>query len=149
MDNTTDNPRDTNGKLVDSGTYTLYAADYDAAHSLYLLLKKGVSNFPVEASVIRHTSLVSNLYTVKASATNINRIIAGTSLTSLEGVPSELLFDVPTSPTPSQFIETVGDLQYGWKKHRPNVTRLARFKWRIVLNYQFGLWPVKLFGGVL
>lgn len=127
----------------------LQALDFEAAYALYLLLLAGGQNFPVEASVIRHTQLVSNVYTVQASFINTTRIISSDSMYFIEDTPSTLLFSVPSYFSPSQFIETPGDLQYGWKKHRPNVTRLSAFKWRIVQNYQFGLWPVKLFGSVL
>lgn len=127
----------------------LLVADYAPAYSLYLLMKAGVSAFPVEASAIRHTQLLSNLYTVQAGYSNVGRIISTSSMTSVEGVPTGLLYAVPFTPTPTQFIETSGDLQYGWKKMRPSVTRLALFKWRVVQNWQLGLWPIKLFGTVL
>jgi hypothetical protein len=123
--------------------------DFAPAYSLYLLMKAGVNAFPVEASVIRHTQLVSNQYEVQASFINVGRLISTGSMTSVESTPSGLLYSVPNTPTPSQFIETSGDLQYGWRKIRPSVTRLAQFKWRIVQNYQLGLWAVKLFGQVL
>jgi hypothetical protein len=136
------------GTDTDTEVY-LPAADGPSAYSLYCLLKAKVSEFPVEASVIRHTQLVSNQYTVQASFSNVKRIISSASMVSIEGVPTTLLFGVPNPQAPSQFIEVPGDLQYGWKKSRPGVTRLALFKWRIVQNWQLGLWPVKLFGSVL
>ena len=123
--------------------------DYAPAYSLYLLMKAGMTSFPVEASVIKHTQLVSNQYAVKASFINVNRLLSSSSLYSVEGAPSALLFDVPVNPAPSQFIEDPGDLQYAWRKVRPSVTRLAQFKWRIVQNYQFGLWAVNPWGSVI
>ena len=127
----------------------LPAGDYQAAKSLYFLLKRGVTSFPVEASLIRHTQLVSNVTVVYASYFNTNRLISSNSMVYLEGVPSGLLFQVPNEPSPSQFIQTPGDLLYGWRKVRPNVTRLAAYKWRIVQDYQFGLWAVRAYGAVL
>ena len=135
-----------------TGTYTfvhLPSADYAAAYSLYLLMKAGNEVFPMEASVIRHSQLTSNQYAVKASYNNMSRLISTASMYSLEGVPTTLLFNVPALPTAAQFIETMGDLQYGWRKVRPAVSRLSRMKWRIVQNYQFGLWPIRTFGSVL
>jgi len=116
------------------------------AYSLYLLMKNDVQSYPVEASVIRHTQVVSNRYTVKASFLNCNRIISTASMSSVEAVPGDLLYSLPGEPTATQYIETVGDLVYGWRKVRPAVTRLSRFKWRITQNYQFGLWAVRLYG---
>lgn len=127
----------------------LPSADYDSAYSLYLMMKAGVEAFPMEASVIRHSQVTSNLYAVQASYNNMNRIISSASMYSIEGTPSALLFAVPNTPSPGQFIETAGDLQYGWRKVRPAVSRLSRMKWRVTQNYQLGLWPVKTFGGVL
>lgn len=124
-------------------------ADYAPAFSFYSFLKRGFTNFPVEASIIRHTQLVSNQYAVAASFSNVNRLISSASMVSIEGAPGNLLFNVPTTPSPSQFIEAAGDLQYGWKKSRPAVTRLAQFKWRIVQHWQLGLWPIRAFGSVL
>ena len=129
--------------------YHLLASDYAACYSLYLLSKSGMEVFPIEASVISHTQLVSNQYAVQASFLNVGRIISSASMYSMEGVPNSLLYAVPTIPTPSQFIETAGDLQYGWRKVRPKVTRLAYFKWRIAQSYQFGLWATKAYGNVL
>lgn len=121
-------------------------ADAASANTLYLLMKEGVQSFPVESTVLRHTQIVSNRYTVQASYLNCNRIISTASMSSLEGVPGDLLFVLPPEPTPTQFIETPGDLQYGWRKQRPSVTRLSKFKWRISQAWQFNLWALKIYG---
>lgn len=127
----------------------LPTADYAAAKSLYYLIKGNTDSFQIEASIIRHSQLVSNLYSRQASYSNVNRIISPASMISVEGTPSGLLFQIPPSPAAIQFIETPGDLQYGWRKVRPNVTRLAAYKWRIQQNYQYGQWPLRLYGGVI
>ncbi len=125
------------------------------AYSFYLLMKAGVRSFPVDASVIRHTSNVSSEYSVKVSFANSGRIFSSASLISIEGVPSDLLFDVPTAPNATQYIETAptlttpGDLQYGWRKVPPSVQKMALQRWQITQNYQFGLWAVRLYGAVL
>ena len=62
---------------------------------------------------------------------------------------TELLFNIPATPTPTQYIETAGDLRYAWRKPRPRVTRQSANKWQIVQSYQFGLWAVKIYGDVL
>jgi hypothetical protein len=120
-----------------------------AAYSLYLLMKNGHKSFPVEATVIRRSRMVSNSYTVQASQLNCRRLLSAASLSSVEGVPGDILFSIPATPTVTQFIETAGDLQYGWRKLRPNVTRVTLSKWRIVQVWQFGLWPVRIFGTVI
>jgi len=124
----------------------LPAVDAAPAYSLYLLMKAGVENFPVENSKIQHTMVTSNQYAVKASFINQGRLISTASMYSVEGTPLNLLFNVPSMPLPTQFIEVAGDLQYAWRKIRPQVARLSRLKWRIVQTYQFGLWAVKPYG---
>lgn len=138
-----------NPSLYEDAEPPFTGGNISGAISLYTLMKNGVRSFPVDASVIRHTQLVSNRYTVQASATNAGRILSTSSMYSLEGVPSEILFAVPTPPTVSQYIETAGDLQYGWRKVRPGVRRLSYTRWQITTVWQFGLWTVKTYGAVL
>lgn len=120
------------------------------ALSLFYLMMNNVESIPIEATVIRHTKTFSNTYVLPGGLfTNVNRIISTSSMYSVEGVPSTILYSVPTPPTVAQYIETLGDLQYGWRKVRAGVTRVNRTKWRTTQNYQFGLWAVKLYGNVL
>lgn len=120
------------------------------ADSLYLLMKNDVSAFPMEASIIRHTRTFSNTYVLPGGLfNNVNRIISTSGMYSIEGVPTSILYTVPSPPTVAQYIESAGDLAYGWRKVRPAVTRISRTKWRTTQNWQFGLWAVKLYGNVL
>lgn len=138
--------------LADNTGYdeTKFTGDSAASSfEMFLLMKAGVTSFPVEASLIRHTQIVSNRYTVQASFNNCGRILSRSSMLSIESVPTDLLYALPTTPDVDQFISTVGDLQYGWRKVRPDVTRMSRFKWRLTQNYQFGLWAIRLYGAVL
>jgi hypothetical protein len=134
---------------VTANVIHLPIADAAAAYSMWKLITAGVTSFPFEASIIRHSMITSNNYSVPASYTNVDRIISTASMYAIEDVPTGLFFDVPSTPTPQQFIETPGDLQYGWRKVRPAVARLSRMKWRIVQNYAFGLYPIRMFGNVL
>jgi hypothetical protein len=120
------------------------------ANSLYLLMKNDVAAFPIEATVIRHTQTFSNTYVIPSGLyNNCNRIISRASMYSVEGVPTSILYAVPDSPTATQYIETAGDLQYGWRKVRPTITRLSRDRWRVTRHWQFGLWAIKLYGAVI
>jgi len=133
---------------ADTGHYYV-PTNFDLTYSYYLLMKAGVSSFPVRSPVIRHTQIVSNAYTIQASFTNMGRIISTASLGALESVPSTLLFAIPPEPTVSQFIETAGDLKYGWRKADPVVRRQTLTKWQVAQAWQFGLWAVKIHGTVL
>lgn len=125
-------------------------ADYAAgAIAMYKLMKSGVTNFPVTASVIRHTKVVSNQYQVQCSFNNVGRLITQSNMYSVEGVPGTLLFAVPTFPTVTQYIEDSGDLVYAWRKPMPSVTRQSSVKWRVSQLWQYGLWATKLYGAAI
>ncbi len=137
------------GSASNGPIYGLPTADVDKARSYYFLIKAGVTSFPIEASVVRHTQIVSNTYAVQASFTNVGRILSTNSFQSTEGVPSSLLFGLPATPSSTQFIETANDLAYGWRKSRPSVSRLSFIKWQITNSWQFGLWATKIYGNVI
>jgi hypothetical protein len=135
------------------GTIPLPIADYAAAYSLFKLISAGNTQFPIDAPRIKKTQLFSNLYDTQFTYSNVGRIIGDNSMYQQEGVPQDILFSVAatsqTTGTVNQFIETPGDLQYGWKKSYPEITKLALYKWRVTQYYQLGLWPVRSFGMVL
>ena len=132
-----------------NGDYFKDFADPATAKSVFMLMHAGVRAMPFEASVIKRNRTVSSQYAVKTSYTNVGRLLSSATFQSLEGVPSSLLFNLPTLPDPAQYIETPGDLQYAWRKTRPSVQKIALGKWQITQNWQFGLWAVKLHGTVL
>jgi hypothetical protein len=134
------------GSLIDPTEIHLPPADYVTAKNLYYALKAGQTEFPQEASIIRHSMVTSNQYAQEASYANVDRIISSSSMYNIEDVPTDIFFSVPSTPIPTAFLVTPGDLQYGWRKIRPNVTRLNRWKWRIQQNYLFGLYPTQFFG---
>jgi hypothetical protein len=143
-----DNPIQ-DGVLIAPEEIHLASADYITAKNLYYAMKAGETEFPEEATIMRHSLVTSNQYAQQASYNNVNRIISSASMYSIEGVPTNIFFNIPTTPAPGAFLVTPGDLQYGWRKIRPNVTRLNRWKWRIQTNYQFGFYPTQFFGLVL
>lgn len=137
------------GTFVEPDRVHLPRLDYASAKTFYFLLHAGVEDFPIRAPIIRHSLVTSSLYAVQAATNNVGRVISTPSMYNIEGVPLNVLFNVPTQPNAQQFIQTQGDLQYGWRKPDPSVSRLNRLKWRIQQNYLFGLWPIQLFGNPL
>lgn len=125
------------------------ADDFATAASFFTLMRAGVRSMPMEASSIRRSRVVSNRYAVKASYLNVGRLLSTATFQSLESVPSNLLFELPATPSPQQFLETPGDLQYAWRKSRPDIQQIALGKWQIIQRWQFGLWAVKMHGVVL
>lgn len=132
-----------------AGTGEVYDTFSAAAMTLYRHMLAGMSYFPVEASIIRHNRAVSNVWQAQASFLNVGRILSNNAMLTLEDSGDLFLFSLPTIPTATQFIETAGDLQYGWRKIRPRITRLTYNKWQISNTYQFGLWATSICGAVL
>ena len=139
----------TGGHGSEKGAVSLYAFDYDPAYSLYKLMFANTTAFPVRGVRLKYTQLFSNLYQATVAQARIDRIISTDSMQTLEGAPSSLFLNIPTLPSPGQYIETPGDLVYGFWKTLPPITRMAQFKWRSVQTYQFGLWATKLYGALI
>lgn len=140
-------------KALDNPTTTFSAvgtqAEKDKAVSLYQLMYAGITSFPMEASVIRHSQVVSNTYNVWTAFNDINQIISGGRLVNVHGCPNVLTSSLPATVAATQKIEVAGDLQYGWRVSRPRVSRVNYSKWQISKSYQYGLWAVKIHGNVL
>jgi hypothetical protein len=134
------------GVLQSQYVVHLPSADYQTAKAMYYAMKNGFDTFPQEATTVRHSLVTSSQWPQQAAYNNVGRIISTASMYSIEGVPVNIFFEVPATPVPGVFLVTPGDLVYGWKKIRPDVTRLNKWKWRIQQNYQFGLWPTQFFG---
>lgn len=134
---------------VDVGGKARFIDNPTRFYSWYLLLKAGVRSFPIPAHVVRRTYCVSTHYSVKAAQTNCGRLLSTASFIALEGVPNTLLFDLPTHPDPSQYIEVAEDLVYSWRKCWPAVSDLALQRRSIVQTWQFGLWAKGIYGTVL
>jgi len=114
------------------------------------LLLRGQTSFPVFAPVLRFTQTVTSEYAIQASLLNARRIISTGTLPTLESIPNGLLFSLPNdSNPPVQNILGPGDLVYGWFKVFPTVRQIARLKWNIVQEWQYGLWPVAIYGELL
>jgi hypothetical protein len=121
----------------------------DSSVSLYYLMRAGVRSYPVNAATIRHTQVVSNRYNNKVAFTNVGRLLSSATLVAVEGVPSDLLFDVPSEPSVTQYVEDAGDLGYAWRKLDPQITESAYQKKQITRRWQFGLWALKIHGSIL
>ncbi len=123
-------------------------SDGNAANALtiYNLMHAGVKSAPARAPVLRHTQTVSRNWTIPASLTNVGRIISTASMAFFEGVPTGLLFNLPTLVPATFQIITV---RYGWLKNDPTIQQIAFRKWQIVQEWEYGLWPTATFGNPL
>lgn len=116
------------------------------ALTVYKLMQAGVKSALVRNPTLRHTQTVSQYWTVPASQTRVGRIISTASMTSLEFLPTGLLFNLPTL-TPASF-QTIA-VAYGWLKHDPTIQQVAFKKWQLIQEYEFGLWATAIYGAVL
>jgi hypothetical protein len=121
-------------------------------YTMLLLVLRGQTSFPVFAPSLRQTQTVTAQYAIRASLLNVGKLISSSSLPTIENIPNDLLFSLPSDPAPSQieqFIQIPGDLVYGWFKDYPTIRQVARLKWQIVQEWQYGLWPIAVFGNPL
>lgn len=124
----------------------------ELALQIYTLMQQGVTAFPVEAPSLRRTFVTSNQYATAYALSNVRKIISTASLAQMESIPRNLLFSLPTDvwsdPNPD-----AGDLTpalaYGWYKRFPTIQQVARLKWSIVQEWEYGLWATLIWGNPL
>lgn len=116
------------------------------AITLYQLMLGGVRSFRVNVPTLRVSKLVSGSYPVKASLTNVGRIITTATLEVQEAIPATLLFNLPVSSTVSK-----GGISFAhtWYKHFPNVQQVGGNRWNVSQGWEFGLFPINLYGTAL
>jgi len=134
--------------------YTYFScpsADAQIAFTLYKIMHSGVTSFPVSSRTIKHTQLFSSQYETLVSYANVDRVISSASMVNVEGANDfdPAVWTVPQYNPPVNYVASPGDLQYGWLKETPEVSRISNCKWRTVNRYQFGLWLTQLYGQVL
>ncbi len=117
------------------------------AIDVYLLMLEGVSSLRVSAPVVRHTQTVSNNYAIKASLTNVGRLMSTLSFLALEGVPSTVLFNLPNFSVGTEKANL--GLRYAWLKRFPVIRVGALQKMQIEQEWEYGLWATTLYGAVI
>jgi hypothetical protein len=137
-------------KLTNSdGTDAAAASNPANCYSAFCLMTHGVRSYPILAPCLRHTQTVNAQYAIKASLTNVGKVLSTATLQSNEAIPSGLLFNLPTFTNVNYIIEEADDLKYGWYKDFPTVRQIAGSKWNIEQEWQYGLYSIKLYGAPL
>ena len=103
------------------------------------LLAHGITSMVQEQPILRRVRMVSSNYAIKDSLSNVGKVIKASTINALEGVPTDLLFNLPTAYTPSNSIAGI-TRHYGWFKRYPSVLQQAEGKWQITIEYHWGLW---------
>ncbi len=116
------------------------ASDYD---KLFKQVQRGLKSAQVRTPTLRHTQTVSNTYAIQVSFANVGRLLSTASLISLEGVPTDLLFNLPTGTT------TIEDAAYSWLKGDPTVRIAAGRRIQIEQEWEYDLWSTIVYQAVL
>ena len=109
---------------------------------LYALLAHGVKSIRVSSPVVRRTRITASSYTVKASDTNMGKILTTAQMTSFEGAPSTVLFNLPSTGTVTVSGFTA---RSGWYKKPAKVAQQGDGRWQIVQEYEYDIWSSDLY----
>jgi hypothetical protein len=115
------------------------------AYKLARLIIAGVKSERVFQPTLRHNKNVTSKYEVKDALTNCGSIITAASIDALEGIPSTILFNLPTDYDSGRGDALGTQLKYGWFKKYPNVTQQADGEWSISQEFEWGLWHTDLY----
>jgi hypothetical protein len=103
------------------------------------LIKRGVKSVVIMQPILRAEKLVSSTYETKQSMTRVGHIIPTAKMGTLELVPSDILFNLPSDAAPN------ADETAGWLKMHPTIEDATDGKYRITHEYQFGFWGTILY----
>jgi hypothetical protein len=127
-----DNPgEDPAMAFVADGTQT-------TAEALWKLMLKGVRAVRVLQPILRHTQTVISSYTIKASLTNVGKILTNAQITSLEDMPLSVLFNLPADG-----VAKTG-YTWGWYKCHPTARTAVGQKVQIEQEWEYGHWETSL-----
>ncbi len=118
----------------------------DTMGQFVAMIRKGETSVLDEAPVLTRSIAVGSQYAVKVSQANVKKIIRTSSMFSLEGFPSDLIFTLPTDadPVPRDSLDL--RLHYGWRKSAPEIARTAYIKTAIQQSWTYGLWAEVPYG---
>lgn len=119
--------------------------DLTRATEVYRLMKAGFKQMRVAVPRLRRTQIVNDQYQIKASITNVGKLIKTDSLTTLYELPSDILFSLPNKAQPTSFVDGIAK-RFGWYVHYPTVRQAAMIKWQVVQEWEYGLWNYSAYG---
>lgn len=112
---------------------------------IYSDVKEGIRAIRFNFPTLSVTKIVSNSYQVKASLTNVGRLISTSTLSFQESIPSSILFNLPDLTPASGTVNKA----YGWYKSYPTVTVSGRNKFSVRQEWEYDIWTTTLYGAVL
>jgi len=112
--------------------------------AVYNLMAAGVKSVRVFSPVVRRTRITASTYAVKASDTNMGKILSTTQMTTLENAPSTVLFNLPATAAQNTGVNGVGR-RSGWFKKPARVSQQGDGRWQIVQEYDYDYWSEFLY----
>ena len=126
-------------------THQLGFKSTDAAAILAALIASGVTSSMIFAPQLKHTQTVNSQYPIRNRNINVGQIISTSSLYFLENIPNNTLFILPDYLNPAT-PSGKPVLMYGWLKNAPAVNQIAKMKFQITQTWDYGLWPIAIYG---
>lgn len=110
------------------------------ALEIYLLMLKGVRSVRVNQVTLRLSRSVSSSFAVWNAILNNNYVYTSATLRSVESVPVNIF--LPTSSSDGEFA-------YGWLKKFPGIQTTGFNKIQLTQEWEFGKWPLQVYGNPL
>lgn len=133
---------------IEGNTTPLSITSGSNAEDLYNNMHAGQKSAVVFQPTLHKSQLVSRSYPVRAAVTNVGRIYSTATLTSQEGIPNTILFNLPndTSPTDDIAPRSRPRMRYGWLKNYPTVQQVSFEKFQVSQTWEYGLWSFITYG---
>jgi hypothetical protein len=108
---------------------------WNTANDLATLIIAGQRAVPRFLPVLRLNQTVASRYDQKLSITSVGAVQSTATLFAAEGVPADVLFNVPVDP-PERY-----GYRWGWLKGAPSIRRTGRGFFSINQDWEYGEFP--------
>jgi hypothetical protein len=158
-------------KAVNSGNYDNWIAEdafgnkrfgppgVSSVYGLRLgkLLFDGLKTTTVSTPALKRTKIVNDVYLYQATIPTQAMLYSTPAVIADFNVPTSILVQLPVNDTAvitRSFLDPLGNpvyinMGYGWIRSAPEVSQIANLKWQMMDAFEYGLWPLDLFGGRL
>jgi len=142
-----DNPKQVSDPPYVQSDFT--TGDGNDANAFYVfnLWMSGMRGYLMGAPVLRRTIITSLAFTIGYTLINARRLVSTGYIAVDENLPSGLIFNLPAYLGSDSSTDPL--LTYGWYKELPTIQECALLKWQIVQEWQYGWWPVGLYGAAI
>jgi hypothetical protein len=116
-----------------------------AARTLANLIACGVESYNIFQPQLKHTLSVCQQYRFIPPYTNVGYLVSTATMYALYDIPPNLMFQLPDliNPAPADGKPV---LNYGWFVNAPQANQITRLKFQLIQSFDFGLWPIDIYG---